>query len=354
MTSPKFAIQSRVVGDQAPCLIIGEVAQAHDGSLGTAHAYIDAVADAGADAVKFQTHIADAESTPAEPWRVRFSRQDATRFDYWRRMEFTSEQWSGLKTHAEERGLIFISSPFSLAAARLLNALDIGVWKIASGELGNGPLLDFMIETGKPVLASTGMSDLTEIDMAIQRLRSADIPFGVLQCTSMYPTPPEKLGLHLMREFAGRYGCVVGLSDHSGVPHTSFAAVTLGAKVLELHVTFSRECFGPDVVASLTTSELKEVVKGVRFIERALNAQDIAKDELAHDVAPLRLLFTKSLVAANDLPAGTVLTHEHVELKKPGGGLDAAALERIIGRRLRSSVRRNDMIEDGMLEENAQ
>jgi N,N'-diacetyllegionaminate synthase len=137
-----FSLGNRLVAPGQPCLIIGEVAQAHDGSLGMAHAFIDAIANAGADAVKFQTHIAKAESTPAEPWRVKFSQQDATRMDYWRRMEFTGEQWSGLKRHAEERGLLFISSPFSVEAADLLDRLDIKLWKIASGEVNNQPLFD--------------------------------------------------------------------------------------------------------------------------------------------------------------------------------------------------------------------
>ncbi len=123
----------------AACAIIGEVAQAHDGSLGLAHAFIDAIAAAGADAVKFQTHIAAAESTPAEPWRRRFSPQDDSRFDYWRRMEFTREQWRELKTHAESKGLVFLSSPFSLEAFELLRGIGVATWKIASGEIGRSP-----------------------------------------------------------------------------------------------------------------------------------------------------------------------------------------------------------------------
>ena len=132
------------------CLIIGEIAQAHDGSLGTAHAYIDAIAAAGADAVKFQTHIAAAESSPSEPWRVKFSLQDATRFEYWKRMEFTEEQWIGLKEHANSRNLMFISSPFSIEAVNLLERVGVAAWKVASGEVGNAPMLSRMISTGHP------------------------------------------------------------------------------------------------------------------------------------------------------------------------------------------------------------
>src|SRR6266542_7105252 len=145
------------------CLIVGEVALTHDGSLGLAHAFIDAIASAGADAVKFQTHIAAAESTPAEPFRVKFSRQDASRYDYWKRMEFTEEQWCGLAQHAHERGVLFISSPFSIEAVDLLQRIGMPLWKIPSGETSNTMLLDRILDTGAPVLLSTGMSPVGEI-----------------------------------------------------------------------------------------------------------------------------------------------------------------------------------------------
>ena len=132
-----FQIGNCTIGEDQPCLIVAEVAQAHDGSLGMAHAYIDAIADAGADAVKFQTHIAAAESTPQEPWRIKFSQQDATRYDYWQRMEFTEAQWLGLKDHADERGLIFLSSPFSVEAVDLLSRIGVAAWKVPSGETAN-------------------------------------------------------------------------------------------------------------------------------------------------------------------------------------------------------------------------
>ena len=152
------------------CLVIGEVALTHDGSLGLAHAFIDAIAGAGADAVKFQTHIAAAESTPAEPFRVAFSRQDATRFEYWTRMEFTEEQWRGLAEHCRQRDVLFISSPFSLEAVELLERIGQPIWKIASGETSNTPLVDRVIDTGAPVLLSTGMSPIAEIDAAVARV----------------------------------------------------------------------------------------------------------------------------------------------------------------------------------------
>src|SRR5688500_1354690 len=144
--------------DRPTCLIIGEVAQAHDGSLGMAHAFIDAIAAAGADAVKFQTHIAAAESTLQEPWRVKFSRQDTTRHAYWKRMEFTEEQWVGLREHAHDRGLEFLSSPFSSEAVSLLARVGVAAWKIASGEVSNLALLEQIAATRLPVFLSSGMS----------------------------------------------------------------------------------------------------------------------------------------------------------------------------------------------------
>jgi N-acetylneuraminate synthase len=327
------------------CLIIGEVAQAHDGSLGLAHAFIDAIADAGADAVKFQTHIAAAESTSGEPWRVKFSRQDATRYDYWKRMEFTEEQWRGLKQHADERGLLFLSSPFSLEAVELLARLDMAVWKVASGEVGNRPMFERILATGRPVLVSSGMSPLVELDAAVAPVLERGTPLAVLQCTSAYPCPPEQVGLNLLPVFRERYGCAVGLSDHSGTIYPGLAAVTLGAEVLEVHVTMSRQMFGPDVVASVTTSELRQLVEGVRFVERMM-ATPVDKDAAAAAAAPLRTLFTKSVVARVDLPAGTLLRTEHLTVKKPGTGIPAARLPELVGARLERSVRADELLAD--------
>lgn len=151
-------------GNKDEVLIIGEVAQAHDGSLGAAHAYIDAIADAGADVVKFQTHIAASESTKQEPWRVKFSYEDDLRYDYWERMQFTQEQWKGLKDHAEDRGLVFLSTPFSVDAAKMLDRLGMTMWKISSGEVSDPWLLEFILSTKKPIIFSTGMSTEEEVD----------------------------------------------------------------------------------------------------------------------------------------------------------------------------------------------
>jgi N-acetylneuraminate synthase len=327
------------------CLIVAEVAQTHDGSLGCAHAFIDAAANANADAIKFQTHIASAESTPNEPWRVKFSRQDATRYDYWKRMEFTEEQWAGLKQHADARGLKFISSPFSIEAVELLARVGVHAWKVASGEVANTPMFDRMAETGIPFFVSTGMSPISEIDAAVERVNSTRIPLTLLQCTSMYPTPAEKVGLNVIPLLRERYGCAVGLSDHSGTIYPGLAATALGIDVLEVHVTLSREMFGPDVPVSLTTAEVRQLVEGVRFIERA-QANPVDKDEIAEQLSEMRGLFNKSVVLRGDLSAGTVLNREHLTAKKPGWGIPANRMDALIGRTLRRDCSADQLLRE--------
>ena len=340
-----FEIDGHTVGMRHRCLIFGEVAQAHDGSLGMAHAFIDAIAEAGADGVKFQTHIADAESTPDEPFRVRFSQQDASRYEYWKRMEFTEEQWSGLAQHAREAGLIFLSSPFSLEAVELLQRIGVPAWKVPSGEVGSTPIFERIAETKLPILLSTGMSPWSEIDAAVEWIKGEELPLLIFQCTTAYPCPPEKVGLNLLDTFRQRYECPVGLSDHSGVIFPGLAAATLGVDMLEVHVTLSKEMFGPDVPASLTTAELRQLIEGVRFIERVRD-NPVDKDAIAEEMVPLRQAFFKSVVARLDLPEGTILERDHLTIKKPGTGIPADQLGALIGRSLRRAVVKDELIQE--------
>jgi len=340
-----FSIQNHAIGPGHPCFVIAEVAQAHDGSLGTAHAYIDAVARAGADAVKFQTHIAEAESTPGEPFRVKFSPQDATRYDYWKRMEFSEPQWQGLADHARQAGLVFLSTPFSFEAVEWLDRLEMVAWKVGSGEVTNLPMIERMASTGRPVLLSSGMSDWEELDRAVNAATGAGAPVGIFQCTTAYPCPPEKVGLNVLDEIRRRYQCPVGLSDHSGTIYAGLAAAALGADLLEVHVVFSRECFGPDVRASLTTAELAQLVGGVRFIHTAM-AHSLDKQAMAAEMSELRTMFGKSIVAARNLPPGHRLAPGDLALKKPGTGIPAARLKEVLGRKLKQAVAANTILSE--------
>ena len=331
------------------CFVIAEVGLTHDGSVGLAHAFIDAIAETGADGVKFQTHIAAAESTPSEPFRVNFSHEDRTRYDYWQRMEFSQAQWQGLREHSEEKNLVFLSSPFSIEAVELLDSVGMQVWKIPSGEVSNIAMLDRVAATGLPVILSSGMSPLSELDVAVERIRSAKAPIAVLQCTTAYPCPPEKIGINLLDEYRQRYHCPVGLSDHSGTIFAGLAASALGADILELHVTLSRNMFGPDVGASVTVAELRQLVSGIRFMER-MRANPVDKDVAAEELTSLRNLFTKSVVVRTALDAGTVLGDEHLLGKKPGTGIPATRLKEFIGRRLRRSVEADTLLAESDLE----
>lgn len=332
-----FAIDGRPVGGGAPAYVIAEVAQAHDGSLGTAHAYIDLAADVGADAVKFQIHFADAESTLDEPFRVKFSFEDETRFDYWRRMEFSDEQWSGLVDHAKRRGIDLLASVFSERAFELAVRLNLPAWKVASGEIYSEPMLVKMAQTRRPLIVSTGMSGWDDIGRTVDQLRQHQAEMALLQCTSMYPTPPESVGLNVMDELAARYGVPVGLSDHSASVWPPIAALARGASVLEMHIVFDRRAFGPDAPASLTGEEFRSVVSA-RDAIHALLHQPVDKDEMAQRLSGTLDLFARSLAPTVDLNAGTILEPHHLTTKKPAGGIPPGKLDDLVGRRLKNDV----------------
>ena len=335
-----FEIAGRPIGCGHRALVIAEVAQAHDGSLGAAHAFIDLAADCGADAIKFQTHIAAAESTLDEPFRVKFGYEDATRYDYWERMEFTPEAWAGLASHAREKGILFLSSPFSLEAVALLEALDVPAWKVASGEVGHRALVDAMLATGKPILLSSGMSSYAELSETVRHIAGEKnrSPLAILQCTTKYPTPLEEVGLNVLGELERRFGVPVGLSDHSADTIPPIAAITLGASLIEVHVAFDRHVFGPDTIASLVPEQLTELCRAREAIHTLLNCR-VDKDDLARALEGSASLFGRSLALKEAQKAGTVLTAEMVVLKKPGSGLPEATLPTYVGRRLARDVR---------------
>ncbi len=313
--------------------IIAEIAQAHEGSLGIAHSYIDALADTGVDAVKFQVHIAEAESSSLEQFRVNFSYEDATRFDYWQRMEFTAEQWAGLKAHCEEKGLEFLASPFSVAAVELLEQLGVQRYKIGSGELSNFLMLQRIANTGKPIILSSGMSNWQELDDTINFLKPFGNELSLMQCTTAYPTQPEQWGLQVMAEMKQRYGIPVGFSDHSANVYAGLAAAALGAVLLEFHVVFHKTMFGPDAKASLSIEETRMLAQGCRQISQSLDVP-LAKSE-SGQYETLKTMFGKSLCINKDLPAGHAIAIADLESKKPGdAGIPARNFQSYLGKKL--------------------
>jgi N-acetylneuraminate synthase len=323
--------------------IIAEIAQAHDGSLGMAHAYIDAVAKTGCNAIKFQTHIAEVESSIHEPFRIKFSKQDVTRMEYWKRMEFTFEQWKDLKEHCDDVGLEFMSSPFSNKAVDLLEEIGVKRYKIGSGEINNFLLLEKIAQTGKPVIISSGMSSFEELDKTVEFLEAKKVDYSMLQCTTAYPTKPVEFGLNVLEKLKGRYKVAVGFSDHSSTIEACIAATALGAEILEFHVVFDKDMFGPDAKASLSIAEATTLVTAVKNIKTALN-NPIDKTSNSN-FKELKAIFEKSLTINKDLKAGDVIRFLDLDTKKPKGfGILASEYENVIGKKMSRDLNQWDFL----------
>lgn len=329
--------------------LIAEIAQAHEGSLGILHSYIDAVAKTGVQAIKFQMHIAEAESSVHEPFRVKFSKEDDTRFDYWKRMQFSLNQWKGIKTHCDEVGLDFVCSPFSNLAVDWLEEIGVKIYKIGSGEVNNLLLLEKICATGKPIIISSGMSSFEELDKTVNFLKSKNAQFSILQCTTAYPTKPEQFGLNVIKELKDRYDVPIGFSDHSAKIATGIAAVALGAEILEFHVVFHRDIFGPDAIASLTIEETKLLVESVHDIQLSMD-NPIDKNN-NNQFKELKSIFEKSLAVNKDLPINHVITFDDLESKKPKGfGISATDFQKVIGKKLNKQKSQWDFLNEEDLE----
>src|SRR5438876_6210624 len=262
--------------------VIAEAGMNHDGSLGNAIRMVEVAADVGADAVKFQLHDAAAESTRDAPSPPYF--QHESRWEYFQRTAFTDDQWRTLREACDRAGIDFVCAPFSLEALERLERIGVARYKIGSGEVTNLELIRGAAATGKPVLVSSGMSTWDELDAAVE---AAGERASVLQCTSAYPTPPDRVGLNLLAEMRARYDKPVGFSDHSLGPYAAFAAVALGAEIVEKHFTLSKEMYGPDASLALEPYELDELVDGIREISEIL-AAPVDKDAEAHALAEMK------------------------------------------------------------------
>lgn len=314
--------------------IVAEIGSVHDGSFGNAVKLIDLAAECGADAVKFQTHIAAAETLRDAPMPSYFKGEP--RFEYFERTGFSLPQWRSLKEHAEGAGLKFISSPFSIEAVELLEEIGIDAYKVPSGEVTNLPMLDLLARKGKQVLLSSGMSSWSELDAAVETVRKHHDNIVVLQCTSMYPTPEERVGLNVIDEMAARYRLPVGFSDHTRENYAAFAAVALGVALIEKHLTFSRRMYGSDAANAAEPEQFADLVKGTRAIT-AMRASAVDKDDLA-PYREMKQIFEKSVVSVVEIAEGTVITAEMIALKKPGGGIPPSRLSEIVGKRAARAI----------------
>jgi N-acetylneuraminate synthase len=332
---------------RTPCRIIAEVGSVHDGSFGNAAKLVDVAVECGADVIKFQTHIAAAETLANAP-APRFFRSEP-RHAYFQRTGFSIEQWGQLRAQCDERGIEFLSSPFSVEAVELLERVGVARYKVPSGEVTNLPLLDAIAQTRRPVLISSGMSSWAELDDAVETVVRHHREVTVLQCTSAYPCPYEDVGLNAMLEMGARYRLPFGLSDHTLTPYAAFAAVALGATVIEKHLTFSRRMYGSDAAHSMEPGEFLDLARGIRAVE-TMRASPVDKTEMAVRLQDMKAVFEKSVVSCVDIPAGTSITSTMVGLKKPGTGIPARRLREIIGRRVIRDVPRDAVLREDDLD----
>lgn len=322
--------------------VIAEVGSVHDGSFGNAQRLIDVAVACGADAVKFQTHLPAAETLKNAPMPSYFKGEP--RFEYFARTGFTLEQWKKLAQHARDAGIEFMSSPFSAEAVAMLEDIGISRYKIPSGEVSNLPMLETIAETGKEVLLSSGMSSWAELDAAVLTIRRYHNKLSVMQCTSAYPCPPERVGLNVLGEMRSRWDVPVGYSDHSMENNACLAAVALGAMVVEKHLTFSRAMYGSDAKHSAEPAQFTALVNGIREIS-AMLASPVDKNDL-DAFREMKEIFEKSVVSTCNIAAGTVIAASMLGIKKPGSGIPAARLNDVIG-----SVARVDIKIDSLIRE---
>lgn len=313
--------------------VIAEIGSVHDGSFGNAMKAIEAAAQCGADIVKFQTHIAEAETLPDAPMPPYFKGEP--RLEYFRRTAFSKSQWQEIARHCKENGVGFLSSPFALEAVDLLEEIGLEAYKIPSGEVSNLPLLEEVAKTGKPVYLSSGMSNWSELDAAVDILRKTG-PLVIMQCSSIYPCPPEQVGLNVMQAMAERYGIPVGYSDHTLGVAACISAVALGAVVVEKHFTFSKLMYGSDAAHSMEPDEFKTfcatVKEAATIVENPVDKDDMSR------YRNMKNIFEKSVVSMHALSSGSIITQADLAFKKPGDGISAACYSDLIGKRVLHDV----------------
>ena len=330
---------------------IAEIGLAHDGSLGIAHSYIDALAKTGINAVKFQMHLAENESSIHEKFRVNFSYEDKSRYDYWKRTSFSIDQWKGLKEHCESLNLDFIVSPFSIQACKILSEIGVKIIKVGSGEVNNFLLLDNINLMAERVILSSGLSTYIDLENAISRFdKIDDSNISILQCTSSYPTKPKQWGLNNITYFKKTFKNInVGYSDHSGEIFSSLAAISMGAKVIEFHSVFDKLMFGPDSTSSLTISHIKDLIKGGNMIYESIQTHINKDDNLDLE---MRDLFGKSLAINKNLRKGHILKMDDLESKKPANmGVPASSYKEVISRKLNRDLVFGDFINFNFLDQ---
>ena len=342
---PEFTIGGRAVGGANPTYLIAEAGANHNRDLDIAHRLIDVAAEAGADAVKFQTYSGDriySKKTPKFSYLAPIT--DKAPAELLEDIALPREWQGELADYARNAGIDFFSTPFDHEAVAELDALDVPVLKIASFEIVDLPLIRVAAATGRPLLISTGMATLEEVEEALDAATGAGATeVGLMQCTSLYPAPPELINLRAMATMRERFGVPVGLSDHTLGTDIPIAAAALGAAFIEKHFTLDRKMEGPDHPFALEPDELKLMIAGVRAAQEALG--DGAKNGPSEaESGEMFTLARRSLIATRDLPAGTRLEADMITVKRPGFGIAPKHLDEVIGRELKVDVEEDDIL----------
>lgn len=340
----------RAVGDGQPIFIIAEAGVNHNGDMTLARKLIDAAADAGADAVKFQTFTPEelvSEMAPQAAYQVTNTGKEESQISMLRGLVLPHREHGALKKYAEEKGLVFLSTPFSIPDADFLEKLDIVAYKIPSGELTNLPFLAHIAKKGKPVILSTGMGTLEEVHEAVDVLKkNGASEIALFHCTSEYPAPPADINLRAMQTLANEFGLPTGLSDHSEGICVAIAAAALGAQLIEKHFTLDRSLPGPDHKASLEPAELKEMIRCIRVVEQALGSP--LKKPTKGEIDTARVA-RKSVVARRDIAAGTRVTGEDIYIVRPGTGIQPKHFYEIVGKTTKQVIPRGTPLQWNML-----
>jgi N-acetylneuraminate synthase len=332
---PEFQIGKRWVGDNHPPLVIAEIGINHGGSIDVAIAMVDAAISAGAEVIKHQTHII-ADEMSIEAKAVIPGNADVSIYDIMNSCALSEDDELKLMRHIESRRGIFISTPFSRLAVDRLRRFDVPAVKIGSGECNNYPLVRYIAKLGKPVIISTGMNTIDSVRPSVDILRAAGIPFALLHCTNVYPTPPELVRLGAISKLRSAFpDAVLGLSDHTTSNFTCLGAVALGAAVLERHFTDTFERPGPDIACSMDPLALAELIEGARVIFAARGDEKGPVDEEAPTIA----FAFASVVATKNIEPGEVFTEDNIWVMRPGGGdFTVHDYDSLLGKRASSSI----------------
>ena len=336
-----FKIGTRSVGPDFPPLVVTEIGINHNGDLEQAKILVDAAVGAGAELVKHQTHIPDAEMS-LEARDVIPGNADISIYDVIKNCSLSLDEERQLAEYVRSKGLIYMSTPFSFEALDFLESIDVPAYKIGSGECNNYPLVEAIASKNKPVIMSTGMNSIESIKPSVEIFRKYKTPYALMHCTNLYPTPDKLIRLNSILDLKAAFpDAVLGLSDHSLTNYPCLASVALGAAILERHFTDTKLRVGPDIICSMTPEELSELISGSRIIYEATQG---SKFPVKEEDVTIAFAFA-SVVATRDLKSGHIISREDITLKRPsGGGFGPKEFLSLIGKKVEKEIKMNTQI----------